>query len=140
MTVSSTCITLTVFHDGQFWVGILERIEGESLCAARIVFGAEPSNEEILQLIQTQWNRLHFSPAMKLERRRTASNPKRRQREAAKEAAKAQPSTKAQLALAEMREEGKQSSRKKNSMEKKAAEDARFRLKTEKRKQKHRGH
>ncbi|MGN0261452.1 MAG: YjdF family protein [Eggerthellaceae bacterium] len=139
MSNHSISVTLTIFHDGQFWVGILERIEGESLCAARIVFGAEPSNEEVLQFIQNRWNRFRFSPTVQLERKKTASNPKRRQREAAKEAAKAQPSTKAQIALAEMREEGKQASRKRNSAVKKAEADARFRLKTEKRKQKHRG-
>lgn len=139
MADGTLSITLTVFHDGQFWVGIFERVEGESLCAARIVFGAEPSNEEILQFIQNRWNRLRFSPSVELERKKTASNPKRRQRNAAKEAARAQPSTKAQIALAEMRAEGKQANRTRSSAEKKTEADARFRLKTEKRKQKHRG-
>lgn len=109
-------------------------------CATRIVFGAEPSNEEILHFIQTQWNHLRFSHSIQHERKKTAGNPKRRQRIAAKEASKAQPSTKAQLALAEMHDQGKQAKRKKSSAEKKADAQARFHTKKEKRKQKHRGH
>ena len=33
--------TFTVYFDGQFWVGIVERIEEGGLFAARVVFGAE---------------------------------------------------------------------------------------------------
>lgn len=34
-------ITFTVYFDGQFWVGIVERIDEDGLSAARVVFGAE---------------------------------------------------------------------------------------------------
>ena len=44
----SVSSTLTVYHDGQFWVGLAEHVEGGRYGAARIVFGAEPSDEEIL--------------------------------------------------------------------------------------------
>lgn len=139
MSNHSVSITLTVFHDTQFWVGVIERTEGDSLSAARVVFGAEPSNEEILQNLGINWNHLHFSPAIDFERKKSPPNPKRRQREAAKEAARAQPSTKAQQALAEMREEGKSESRKRSSAEKKAAADQKYARRSEKRKKKHRG-
>lgn len=33
--------TFTVYFDGQFWVGIVERIDEGGLSAARVVFGAE---------------------------------------------------------------------------------------------------
>lgn len=33
--------TFTVYFDGQFWVGIVERIEEGGFSAARVVFGAE---------------------------------------------------------------------------------------------------
>lgn len=72
-----------------------------------MVFGAEPSEEEILKFILERWDTLRFSPEVEAERRREPGNPKRRQREAAKAAAKAAPSTKAQQAIAEMREQGK---------------------------------
>lgn len=47
----SVSSTLTLYHDGQFWVGIIERVEDDNLGVARIVFGAEPSDEEILQFV-----------------------------------------------------------------------------------------
>ena len=40
-------LTLTLFHDGQFYVGIFERREGLQLSVCRVVlFGAEPKNGE----------------------------------------------------------------------------------------------
>ena len=99
---NSISTTLTVYFDGHFWVGIAERIDSERLEACRIVFGAEPSNEDIYQFVLRQWDQLHFcapiDAAPSSEKR--PANPKRRQREAAKEAARVRPSTRAQQALA----------------------------------------
>lgn len=41
----SVSSTLTVYHDGQFWVGLAEHVEDGRYGVVRIVFGAEPSNE-----------------------------------------------------------------------------------------------
>ena len=54
-------ITFTVYFDGQFWVGTVERVEEGGLSAARVVFGAEPSEEEILKFILERWDTLRFS-------------------------------------------------------------------------------
>lgn len=40
---------LTVYHDDQFWTGIVEYVEDGKFSIVRIVFGAEPSDEKILQ-------------------------------------------------------------------------------------------
>ena len=56
----SVSSTLTVFHDGQFWVGLAEHVEGGRYGAARIVFGAAPSDEEILRFVSSEWARLAF--------------------------------------------------------------------------------
>ena len=132
--------TLTVYHDGQFWVGTFERIESDRLSACRIVFGAEPSNEEIQQLICERWNELRFTQSVACaDAPKTAVNPKRRQREAARDLAQRGPSTKAQQALAEEREamaqERKADARERRDREK----QQRFEQRQEKRKQKHRG-
>jgi len=37
----------TVFHDGRFWVGVLELHADDGVRAARHVFGPEPSNAEL---------------------------------------------------------------------------------------------
>ena len=56
----SVSSTLTVYHDGQFWVGLAEHVEGGRYGAARIVFGAEPSDEEILRFVASEWEKLSF--------------------------------------------------------------------------------
>ena len=42
----SVSSTLTVYHDGQFWVGLAEHVEGGRYGVARIVFGEEPSDAD----------------------------------------------------------------------------------------------
>ncbi len=132
--------TLTVYYDGQFWVGTFERVERGMLSACRIVFGAEPSNEEVLQLICEKWNDLRFTePIAHEEPPKVASNPKRRQREAARTLGQRGPSTKAQLALAEEREAAAEN-RKADARERRdLGKQQQFELRQQKRKQKHRG-
>ena len=135
------CSTLTVYHDGQFWVGMYERVEGGRLSVCRIVFGAEPSNEEIQELICHSWNSLRFTEPIECDEARSelAANPKRRQREAAREQQRRGPSTKAQQALAEEREAAARE-RKANARERREQEkQERFEQRQEKRKRKHRG-
>ena len=132
--------TFTVYFDGQFWVGTVERIDEGGLSAARVVFGAEPSDEEVFRFVLERWGTLRFSPEIEAERGKEPGNPKRRQREAAKAAAKAAPSTKAQQAIAEMRERGKAAARKKSAAEKTEVASRKRALRARKRKEKHRGH
>lgn len=56
----SASSTLTVYHDGQFWVGLAEHVEDGRYGVARIVFGAEPSDEEILRFVTSKWAKLAF--------------------------------------------------------------------------------
>lgn len=132
--------SLTVYHDGQFWVGVVERIDGSALTAARVVFGAEPSDEDILRFVTENWNTLAFSPETEAVRQEQPKNPKRRQREASKEASIATPSTKAQQAIAELREKNKTASREKSRTARKDAVAAKYEQRKSKHKQKHRGH
>ena len=131
---------LTVYHDGQFWVGMFECAEDDKLSACRIVFGAEPSNEEIQELICKRWNQLRFTePVRGVEAPKVAANPKRRQREAARELRRRGPSTKAQQALAEEREAMAQERKADARERREQTKQQRFELRQEKRKQKHRG-
>lgn len=104
MRKASVSSTLVVCFDGQFWVGIVEHVEGGRLSACRVVFGAEPSDEEVLAFVLRDWARLPLGDSVACEPPEMAKNPKRRQREAAREARRAKPSTKAQMALAEQRD------------------------------------
>ena len=132
--------TLTVCFDGQFWVGTVEHAEDGRLSACRVVFGAEPSNEEIQEFVLTRWSSLRLSAPISYEKKEMAGNPKRRQRQAAKEMGRTGGSTKAQLALAEQREAQVRMRKSIARESRKAALQIRFMLKAEKRKEKKRGH
>ena len=94
----SVSSTLTVYHDGQFWVGLAEHVEDGRYGVARIVFGTEPSDEEILQFVASKWEKLSFFGDEPTEASKPARNPKRRAREAAKALKQPAMSTKAQQA------------------------------------------
>ncbi|RDB63854.1 DUF2992 domain-containing protein [Gordonibacter sp. 28C] len=144
----NTSSTLTVLHDGQFWVGICEQRDGSRYGACRFVFGPEPADEEVLAFVCRQWDRLDFR--MRDGEGGDASegapvgarNPKRAQREARRtlEAARRGVGTKAQQALAAAYEERKDEHRA-DARDRREAEARRaFELRTLKRKRKHRGH
>ena len=136
----SVSSTLTVYHDGQFWVGLAEHVEGGRYGVARIVFGAEPSDEEILRFVVSEWAKLAFFGDDPTESDKPAKNPKRRAREASKALRRPAMSTKAQQALANQRETMKRESARARSQRRAEEAEARFEQRKLKRKQKHRGH
>ena len=136
----SVSSTLTVYHDGQFWVGLAEHVEGGRYGAARIVFGAEPSNEEILRFVVNKWAKLSFFGDGPAKANEPARNPKRRTREAAKALKRPAVSTKAQQALASQHETMKRESVRARKQRHADEAEARFEQRKLKRKRKHRGH
>lgn len=128
--------TLTVFHDGQFWIGICEHMDEGRYGACRIVFGAtEPTDTELLAFVCTRWASLPFGLVEGAGIQAPPhANPKRRQREARKQVEHAGIGTKAQQAMSAAYEERK-TERKAASREAREAEaKRRFALKQEKRK------
>ncbi|WP_417300607.1 YjdF family protein [Ellagibacter isourolithinifaciens] len=136
----SVSSTLTVYHDGQFWTGLAERVEDGRYGVARIVFGAEPSNEEILRFVVNKWAKLSFFGDDPAKANEPARNPKRRTREAAKALKRPAVSTKAQQALASQHETMKRESVRARKQRHADEAEARFEQRKLKRKQKHRGH
>ena len=131
---------LTVFFEEPYWVGVFERVSDGQMSVCKITFGAEPKDYEVLEFILSQYYKLKFSPAVEVEVRKTADNPKRRQRDAHKQVQNSGIGTKSQQALQMQREEMK-TERKLISKEQKEAEKLRqFDLKQQKRKEKHKGH
>ena len=134
--------TLTVFFEGQFYVGIAERVSGGELCACRIVFGPEPKDAEVLQYVAERWRTLSFSPPVEAEAHSgKRANPKRMQREIARQvdAAGLGAGTRSQQALSMQREMNKLERRTVSREERALEKQARFDQKQEKRKEKHRG-
>ncbi|MDO4849485.1 MAG: YjdF family protein [Coriobacteriia bacterium] len=136
----SVSSTLTVYHDGQFWVGLAEHVDDGVYGVTRIVFGAEPSDEEILQFVVNRWEGLRFFGDGPAEVRKPAKNPKRRIHEASKALKRPAMSTKAQQALANQREIQKLERNRARSTRRADKAEARFEQRKAKRKQKHRGH
>ncbi len=131
---------LTVFFEEPFWVGVFERVSEGELSVSKITFGAEPKDYEVRDFILKHYCELKFSPAVEIEARQTADNPKRRQRNASKQLQNVGIGTKSQQAL-QMQREAMKTERRLISREQKEAEKQRqFELKQQKRKEKHRGH
>ena len=148
----------TLFFDGRFWVGVLEVHErrrgaeandqGGTVRAARHVFGAEPSDVELYDFLLTHGgiliDRAAASPPVPAPRSVDSSstprpNPKRAARQAAKEAARARPSTAAQAALAAAREESSARGARNRSRRRRQEADEAWVRRRERAKRRHRG-
>ncbi len=140
--MEGTTAVLTVFFEKEtgFWVGIYERRDGESLEASKTIFGAEPSLKEVHAFLLADWGRMRFGRSDGLFRLYQKKNPKRLQREIRRQTGGQGVGTKAQQALAALREEQKTERKIRQKAEKAAEAERRFRQKQEKRKEKHKGH
>lgn len=131
---------LTVIFEDPFWVGFFERIENRKLSVAKVTFGAEPKDYEVLEFINRNYYHLQFSPAVETVVKDTKKNPKRAQRDAKKQTLETGIGTKSQQALKLQQEQNKQE-RKVRSREQRDAESQRlFELKQMKKREKHKGH
>jgi len=131
---------LTIYFEDPFWVGIFERIENRKLSVAKVTFGAEPKDYEVLEFINRNYYHLQFSPAVETVVKDTKKNPKRAQRDAKKQTLETGIGTKSQQALKLQQEQNKQE-RKVRSREQRDAESQRlFELKQMKKREKHKGH
>ena len=131
---------LTVCFEDPFWVGVFERIEDKKLSAAKVTFGAEPKDYEVLEFINRNYYHLQFSPSVEMTVKDTKKSPKRAQRDAKKQTLETGIGTKSQQALKLQQEQNKQE-RKVRSREQRDAENQRlFELRQLKKREKHKGH
>ena len=131
---------LTIYFEDPFWVGVFERIENRKLSVAKVTFGAEPKDYEVLEFINRNYYHLQFSPLVAMTVKDTKKNPKRAQRDAKKQTLEMGIGTKSQQALKLQQEQNKQE-RKVRSREQRAAESQwLFELKQIKKREKHKGH
>ena len=142
MRKSGVSSTLTVYHDGQFWVGVVEHVENDMLKVERVVFGAEPSNEEVYTWVLERWSSLRLSAEAEPVGPRVGrlpGNPKRRAREAAKVMRQHGSSTASQLALARERERVKDELRSDRAARRQDEARSRWERRCERKRRKHRG-
>ncbi len=102
-------VSFTVFFENPFWVGVFERsvsYKGEMLVtAAKITFGAQPSDAQVYEYLLEHYRNLRFSPPVSTKLKTAVKNPKRLQREIHRAVKSSGMGTKSQQALALMREE-----------------------------------
>ena len=125
---------LTVLFEEPFWVGVFERISDGKLSVCKVTFGAEPKDYEVWDFILKHYSDLKFSPAVEIEVKQTADNPKRRQRNARKQLQNSGIGTKSQQALQNQREEMKTERRQLRKEQKETDKQRQFDLKQQKRK------
>ena len=138
--MEKVAVVFTGFFEEPFWCGVYQRQEGRNLEAARMVFGAEPKEYEVLAFLLQNWKQLRFGSTDSAPSAVERKNPKRMQREAGKQTKEKGVGTKAQQALAALREEQKTERKVRSKAEKLAETERRFRLRQVKRLKKHKGH
>lgn len=131
-------LTLTVMFEEQFYVGYFEMINDNQLSVSKVVFGPEPSYQELYLYVLNKYNDLSFSPSIQTKIVSMKKNPKRLQREV-KEQVEKGIGTKSQqllkLQYENLKNERKVKNRKQNLIKKQRL----FELRQLKKKQKHKG-
>lgn len=131
---------LTIFFEDPFWVGVFESIENETLSVAKVTFGAEPKEHEIMEFMLKHYDRLQFSPTVVTVLKESKRNPKSLQRKVRKQMQKVGIATKSQQAL-KLQQEQNQLERVQRYQKKKKEDQMRmFELKQQKKRKKHKGH
>ena len=133
--------SLTVCFEPPFWVALYQREEGDGFQVCRVIFGAEPRDQQVLDYFSSHFRSLSFSPAVAgaLSPDR-AVNPKRARREARRAVRPAGTGTKAQQALQLQREQRKTQHSAQSKQRREAEQERKLALRQEKRREKHKGH
>ena len=132
--------SFTVLFQPPFWVGIAERWGEEGYSAARVVFGAQPTDPQLYEWLLREWHRLNFSPAAEGERPiPVRKNPKREQREAHAATRARGTGTQVQEALSRQREQEGLARQAESRRKRQEEADRKFLLRQQKKRAKKRG-
>ena len=132
--------SLTIMFEEPFWIGLFERIEDGCLSVCKVTFGAEPTDQEVVNFVNNNWHKLKYTKPELVEQKVQVKNPKRLLREAKKQMQNTGIGTKSQQAL-KLQQEANKLDRKHISKEQREAERKRkFELRQAKHKEKHKGH
>jgi len=138
--MGKVCLVLTVFFEEPFWVGVFEKTENGKLSVSKVIFGAEPRDNEVFEYFQKHYKELRFSPAVATVVSKTVSNPKRMQREARKQTSASGIGTRSQQAIKLQQEQNKLIRKAKSREQKEAEKERQFELRQLKKNEKHKGH
>jgi len=133
-------IKLIVYFENPFWIGLFERNIDERLSVCKVVFGAEPKDNEIFDFILNKYGKLKYSPEILYEKSfKEKVNPKRVQRYIKKQLNNKGIGTKSQQALKLQQEQNKTIRKTKTKEQKELEKEKRYSLKQQKKREKHKG-
>ena len=135
----SSMSSFTVLFQSPFWVGVAQRWGEEGYQAAKVTFGAQPTEAQVYQWVLREWHRLVFSELSEGESPVLERKQKRLQREAKKAAQARGIGTRAQAALALQREEQGLARREQSRLERQEEDRWKFLLRQQKKREKKRG-
>ena len=135
----SSMSSFTVLFQSPFWVGVAQRWGEEGYQAAKVTFGAQPTEAQVYQWVLREWHRLVFSELSEGESPVLVRKQKRLQREAKKAAQVRGIGTRAQAALALQREEQGLARREQRRLERQEEDRRKFLLRQQKKREKKRG-
>ncbi|UNK19423.1 YjdF family protein [Paenibacillus sp. N3/727] len=133
---------LTVYFDGQFWVGVVEENDNGKLKAGRYIFGPEPKDDEILAFIHKDLCELISKLSQDVDITTTSDrrvNPKRLARQVAHELSMKGISSYAQEALKLEYEKRKKEKQVYTRQQRDEMKERKRELRVQKAKAKHRG-
>lgn len=136
-------LSLTLFHDGQYWIAIIEIKEFPKLKAFKKVFGIKPSNKEIFEYLCSQSfpSFKNFLSNLEVNKEKYLSkNPKKRQKQINKEKNIKGRLSKAFKAVKLEQEMRKKLKKKSEVKSKKEKEQKKYAIKKQKRNDKRKGH
>ncbi|HWP51834.1 MAG TPA: YjdF family protein [Clostridia bacterium] len=139
--MSQITVSLTVFFEEPFWVGLYERTCIDCYGVYKITFGSEPRDYEVYAILLQDWHKLHVSPPVDsgpADAKRM--NPKRVQRSIKHRLSEAGVGTKAQQTLKLEHEQNKLLPKTYSNEKHEAEQRRKFFIRQQKRKEKHRGH
>lgn len=140
MNISVLC-SFTVYFEEPFWIGVYECTFNKKLEVAKIVFGAEPKDNEVYEFLIQNWSKLEFSQPIKENvKKHYTKNPKRLQKEINHHLLQHGVRTKAQEAISLQQEKNKLERKKYNRTQIEEIKNKKFELKQAKKKKKHKGH
>ena len=133
-------VKLTVYFEDPFWIGIFERSIDEKLSVCKVIFGAEPKDNEVLELVLNRYSKLKYSPEIQYEKVfKEKVNPKRVQRDVKKQLNNKGVGTKSQQALKLQQEKNKTIRKIKTKQQKELEKEKMYSLKQQKKREKHKG-
>ncbi|MGP7817653.1 YjdF family protein [Niallia sp. 01092] len=134
---------LTIYHDGQFYIGLIETVSANKLKAYRYVFGKEPKDQEVLDFVQKDllsFIAVHSQKGITVKKEAQKKiNPKKLQRKVSKEIKQKTISSQAQEAIKAEYEERKKEKVIKSKQQKEEQQQYKRAIKIQKAKNRHKG-